>query len=1144
MTTAAVKIKRLSLLLAMGAILSLSFAGSAVARKPGDTGKRKGQSAGPSLSSFLTRISTGNRVEFNLSNNGYLAVDPSRGAVTPGGFWPSGSEDAYIYQSGLNVLGIIDADGDGIASDVVETNLVFDSEWREGRSGDDPDDPKSRLYFSTAQADLDEWPDEFMVQDANPLSSTYGQVIPDVRSEQDIVGIYTDVDGPLNSGAGSLHLGVEVRQHVLQYSLNSIQDVVFVIWDLYNASRYVSEPGVQVPYDIREAFVNIRTDFDIGENALDDRCAVSPVRNMSIAFDSDFKESNFDGAPAFLGISFMEGPTDHDGMDNPNSLFPAGNGLTDETFGDILNAGIKNPRTGLFFEFHQDVLEEKAERMSLFTITTNGGERPDPVDDAEAYRIYSGDPREVLAPQFDPYADLILADIVGDIRQNIISGPFELPENDMREYQRVVAAFFFARPLQSEVNLNNLSTDGELKPIMQLWKAASTVYRNSFVVPSPPQAPSMKLLPGDREVTVTWDDLPVEAVDPYSMTEEAAALPQSPDFPGLGYRARDFEGFRVYRSQTGNASDAKLIAQYDLDNGFRTYSITRAKATGQGLEDIVEEIPLGTNTGLGFSFTDRGDDIGGLVNGVPLFYMVTAYDFNPVLVGNESLESSINFRRQDTQGRFFQLAVPRSNSTSIVSGSGAWQQVDYYGNPVSAGLPTYSSTIGSVDNALTSDTKVVEFEEPVAPVASAFAADLSSVSVVDPENVTSLGGYLVVDSIVHTKPDTRNHMHYIHFEGPDSKPTTNGAFSVPYHGIEGLYPEDELAEQVIPFSFSGPLVSDGPAFNGTAYFRQGALKLAKVAPLKVKPSGAAGYLELTDWSAGSFEEMGELHFQNFHVLQPFVSTQLNGLLNRTLCVAGQFAPGSLRIRWLADGSIDVWDEANNVPVRFNERVADGWGFLPLDRFSHDEIYDDQILHRSTQWLTSLVSRPAYYLDPEHAGAEMMSLYVRGVELQIRNILVRPVSGDEWRLNMDFLNSLSVTTRYTAPFAGMRVALNLTPAQKSNAPGRLDNIRVVPNPYIASSVYDPGPNKRAIMFTNLPLRATIRIYTISGNLVNLLRHAPGLDGSVGGVSDRNSGQFSFDLTTRFGDQMASGIYYFHVRDDETGEEFLGKFSIIQ
>lgn len=1141
--TGSTVIKHFTLPLAL-AVFVLIRPAETLALKPGHAEKTRQRSAVTSLSAFQTRITTGNRIEFNISSNGYIAVDPSRGSVTPGGFWPSGSEDAYIFQSGLHMLGIIDADGDGIASDVVEVNLVFDGEWREGRPNEDPDDARSRLYFSTSQNDLAEWPVEFMIRDSNPLSPTFGQTVPDVRSEQDIVGIYTDVGGPLNTSAGNLRLGVEVRQHVLLYSLSSIQDVMFVIWDLYNASAFITDPGVQAPYDIFEAFANIRTDFDIGPNALDDRCAVSPVRNMSIAFDADFREAEFSGTPAFLGISILEGPTGKDGLDNPNRLFPAGNGLVDETFREIMEAGLKDPRTGLFFEFAPDVLDEKAERMSLFTITTNGGERPDPVDDAEAYRLYSGDPREVLIPQFDPYADLIVADVVGDLRQNIITGPFDLPENGRSDYKRVVAAYFLARPAAAEVNLNNLTVRGEFKPVIDLWQVVSTVHRNSFVVPSPPQSPRMKLVPGDRQVTITWDDLPVEAIDPYSLTAEAAALPPSPDFPGLGYRARDFEGFRVYRSLTGNPADAKMIAQFDLDNEFRTYSITRAVATSQGLEDVVEEIPLGTNTGLAFSFTDRGDDLGGLINGVPLFYTVTAYDFNPVLVGNESLESGINFRRQDAKGQFYQLAIPRSNSTSIVSGGGAWQQVDYYGTPVSEALPTLYEPIGTVYDYFSTAAQVVQFEEPVAPSTQAFLPEISQVTVIDPENVETLAGYLVVDSIVHTKPDTRNHIHYLHFEGPDGRPTTNGTFTVPYNNVPGLYPEDQISQQSEPFTFSGPLVSDGPAFNGTAWFRKGALRFAKIAPLKVMPKDSTGYYRTVSWNPGSYEEPGELYYPEFTVRQPFVSNQMNGLLSRTLCVSGQFAPGSIRILWREDGSVDVWDEANNVPVRFNERVADGWGFLPLEGFSYEDIYEDQILNRMTWSRTSLLPRPEFAPDPDYPGRERMSLYVRGVELQLRNIRVRPRPGDRWRLNMDFLNTLGRAGRYTSPYAGMRIALNLTPASKSTASRRLDGIKVVPNPYLASSMFDPGPNKRAIMFTNLPLRASIRIYTISGNLVHLLRHGPGLPGTVGASSDRNSGQFSFDLTTRFGDQMASGIYYFHVRDDDTGEEFLGKFSIIQ
>ena len=1123
-------------------LLSLTVTGVSRAALPGSSGKMKKHSV-PVLSAFQTRITTGNRIEFNMSNSGYLAVDPNRGAVTPGGFWPSGSEDAYIFAAGLHVMGLIDSDGDGIASDIVETNLVFDAEWREGRPNEEADDQKSRLYFSTTPTDLAEWPEEFMITDQNPDSPSYGRLIPDIRSEQDVVSIYTDIGGPVNSAAGSLRLGVEVFQHVLFYSLSNLQDVMFVIWEIKNVSDFVDDPGVVPGYDIHEAFVNIKDDFDIGENALDDRAAVSPVRNMSIAFDSDFNEAGFSGSPAFMGTSFLEAPTDRDGIDNPDPLFPAGNGLVDETYGDIEDAGIKDPRTGLFMKFDPDVRSESAERMSLFTLNTNGGERPDPQDDTEAYRILSGDPSEVRVPTFDHYSNLIVADIVGDLRQNIVSGPFELPNLADVPDKRVVAAFYFARSERNEVDLNNLSIDGEFKPVIDLWAATREVYRNGFVVPSPPPAPRMKLLPGDRQVTITWDDTPVEAADPFANTEIAAAFPPVPDFPGLTYREKDFEGFRVYRSQTGNAQDAKLLAQFDLDNQYKTYKITRAIKTGQGLDDVVEEVPLGNNTGLAFSFTDRGDDISGLINGVPLFYMVTSYDFNPALIGNESLESSINFRRQEAQGRFYQLAIPRSSSTSIISGSGSWKQVDSFGEEVQPGQPPDYNLLAHVGDA-TLRGSIVEFTSPIPPTTGAFNGDKSQVNVIDPDNVPLLGGYLVVDSIEHTNKDTRNFLHYAHFEDPQGNPTTHGTFTIPFHDIEGLYPADEVADQEVPFNFSGPLVSDGPLFNGSAYFRQGGLETAKIAPLKIKRAGSDTLLLLQTAEPGSYEQVGGQWFQDFIVLQPFIDTQLNGLISHTVCVAGQFTPGSLIITWLEDGSVQVFDQANQVPVRFNEQVADGWGFLPFDQFTYEEIYQDQIERPRDQRITRLSRTAVYARDPDIQNAERMSLYVRGVELAVRGITRRPEAGDQWTLEMAFIEYIGQTVHFTAPYAGMRVALDLTPATRATAPGRLNKIKVVPNPYIASSLFDSGANKRSIMFTNLPLRATIRIYTISGNLVNILRHGPGQEGSIGAVGDRNSGQFSFDLTTRFGDQMASGIYYFHVQDDDTGEKFLGKFSVIQ
>ncbi len=52
---------------------------------------------------------------------------------------------------------------------------------------------------------------------------------------------------------------------------------------------------------------------------------------------------------------------------------------------------------------------------------------------------------------------------------------------------------------------------------------------------------------------------------------------------------------------------------------------------------------------------------------------------------------------------------------------------------------------------------------------------------------------------------------------------------------------------------------------------------------------------------------------------------------------------------------------------------------------------------------------------------------------------------------------------------------------------LTTVRVVPNPYIASSTWTCGPGGRRIDFINLPDKCTIRIYSMGGNLVNVLNH---------------------------------------------------------
>ena len=60
---------------------------------------------------------------------------------------------------------------------------------------------------------------------------------------------------------------------------------------------------------------------------------------------------------------------------------------------------------------------------------------------------------------------------------------------------------------------------------------------------------------------------------------------------------------------------------------------------------------------------------------------------------------------------------------------------------------------------------------------------------------------------------------------------------------------------------------------------------------------------------------------------------------------------------------------------------------------------------------------------------------------------------------------------------------------------LDSIKVVPNPYKASSRFNETPNQRRIRFTHLPKECRISVYTIAGEHVTSFDHQEQFDGNA-------------------------------------------------
>jgi hypothetical protein len=73
-----------------------------------------------------------------------------------------------------------------------------------------------------------------------------------------------------------------------------------------------------------------------------------------------------------------------------------------------------------------------------------------------------------------------------------------------------------------------------------------------------------------------------------------------------------------------------------------------------------------------------------------------------------------------------------------------------------------------------------------------------------------------------------------------------------------------------------------------------------------------------------------------------------------------------------------------------------------------------------------------------------------------------------------------------------------------------------------------------MFTHLPAECTIKIYTASGILVDIIE--------VHNSSD--NGIVHWDLLTKEGLEIAAGVYIYYVKARETGDEKLGKFAVVK
>ena len=122
---------------------------------------------------------------------------------------------------------------------------------------------------------------------------------------------------------------------------------------------------------------------------------------------------------------------------------------------------------------------------------------------------------------------------------------------------------------------------------------------------------------------------------------------------------------------------------------------------------------------------------------------------------------------------------------------------------------------------------------------------------------------------------------------------------------------------------------------------------------------------------------------------------------------------------------------------------------------------------------------------------------------------------------------------------------------------MNNIYVVPNPYIGKSKFDgrrekdeKGDKSRRIWFVNLPERCKIKIYTLAGDLVDEIDHDGSYQADILTVSKATthgltaSGMHDWDLLSKHNQIIAPGVYLYSVENKADNKIKVGKFVIIK
>jgi hypothetical protein len=592
--------------------------------KPGAPGR------GFRLMARATGAITINRIYCGLAATGEVCVDSLNSSTIGGGYWPKGSPQQYVFNSGLQAAGSVQAGIPGFSWSGDTTGAFFFDPKGTTQHGE----LVQPIWNSLDPSDLAAWPQAARVPEGDAVADIFFPQLQGEKSasEGDVWTIAWDGNPGFN--AGRKHpLGIAVETRGMGWNSPTFNDdIVYFIYTFYNVTSADPNDYLNIRPGMREIMQELGVRFQALNNAAFGTTIPFggyTVENFYANFAADMDVSTDAGENySSVNLPFAMGYTYHDffrATDN-NYRLPA----------DIGNAPFLNAYGFVGVKYlRSPIVAGQEVGIRLFSNSVNGGVFGDPQNAQQLFRYLSGNIQPALGDGQCNRGDQLVTricyvkdDTHADMRFFQSSGPMNLAPG---EFGSIVVGYIFSSAVAvggcnttpcaasikpgeprrlvsvdslaigantidsmtgfagyADLNNDSVVQQSEFTVVRGslLSKAlvAQTVFNNRFLLPQAPAAPDFFLVPGDNKVTVIWRPSASEITgDIYFNVASAPQVLQDPDGAGPlppvlvnnqlydpNYRRFDVEGYRVYRGRVDNPSQLTLLAQYDYTGTVMT----------------------------------------------------------------------------------------------------------------------------------------------------------------------------------------------------------------------------------------------------------------------------------------------------------------------------------------------------------------------------------------------------------------------------------------------------------------------------------------------------------------------------------------------------------------------------------------------